>query len=120
MLLSGTGIITAQKQTSACINLNAEMKSLCDLTPEQEAKVRPIISQFEKKRDSIYSIYQYSETALTYEVKQNRFKYESKLIGVLSPTQMGLVKAFDSKNPEIMTHNCYEIVKVDYLKEDER
>jgi hypothetical protein len=117
IFLSASGIAHAQHQTSACIDLNIEMTSLCKFTPEQATKILTIIADFEKKRDSIYTIYHYSQIALTYEAKENRRKYESNLIGILTPTQMGLIKAFDSKNPGIMTHNCHQVIKVDYLAE---
>jgi hypothetical protein len=94
------------------------MKSLCSLTPEQVTKVQPIIADFEKKRDSIYTMYRYSQVALTYEANQNRRSYETNLIGILNPSQMGLVKAFDSKNPQAMTHSCQEVNKVDYLADN--
>lgn len=112
--LSSTAI-DAQKQTNYRVNITNELKQLCTLTPAQVIKVEPIVSGFEKKRDSIYNRYQHNPARLQKAVVQNRWDYETTLIGVITPYQMGLLKAFDQRNPELMTRNSSHVVSVKYL-----
>ncbi len=92
-----------------------QMKELCDLTPEQLTKVQPIVATFELKRDKSYRMYHHYPTVFTREVKQNRWNYEVSLIGILSPEQMGLLKAFDQRNTELMSGTGTNVISVDYL-----
>jgi hypothetical protein len=115
IFLSGIGIGYAQEQIATNINLTDELKELCNLTPEQVAKVQPIVSDFEKKRDDTYKKYCHNRPLLNKAVTKNRWNFETKLIGILTPSQMGLLKAFDQRNPGIMTSASKRIHKVDYL-----
>ncbi|HTB31170.1 MAG TPA: hypothetical protein VK808_04040 [Bacteroidia bacterium] len=117
LFLLGLPNSRAQQQTEECVDLSIEIKTLCHLAPVQKAKAQPIVVDFEKKRDSIYTIYRNNPEILHKEVMQNKWNYETHLTSVLTPTQMGLVKAFDQKNMEAMTHNCRKINKVDYLRD---
>lgn len=111
----GIGNTYAQKQSRSQANLTMELQTLCNLTQEQVEKIKPIIADFEKKRDMTYWKYYYHPAALSKAVSKNEWDYETRLIGILTPSQMGLVKAFDRKNPVLMTHNSSHINKVNYL-----
>ena len=99
----GIRFASAQEQTTTDLTLTEQLKKLCDLSPEQIAKVQPIVNDFEKKRDYIYKRDLNNPILLTKEVKKNRWDYEVSLIGILTPEQMGLLKAFDQLNTPIMT-----------------
>lgn len=115
LLLCLSFTVNAQKQTNYRVNITNELKQLCTLTPIQVIKVEPIVAGFEKRRDSIYNRYQHNPARLQKAVEQNRWDYETNLIGVITPSQMGLVKAFDQRNPQLMMHNSSHVVSVGYL-----
>lgn len=115
LLLSLTSTVNAQKQTNYRVNITNELMQLCTLTPAQVVKIGPVVADFEKRRDSIYNKYHYSPGRLQKAVELNRWNYETTLIGMITPSQMGLVKAFDQRNPQLMTHNCSHVVSVKYL-----
>ncbi len=94
IFLFGTGISHAQMQKCSKVNLTEELKDLCSLTPEQVAKAKPIITGFERKRDLSYRKYRGHPRALSKAVTKNRWDYETALVGILTPTQMGLLKGF--------------------------
>lgn len=106
LFLSGIGLASAQEQTVSVNSLIDQLTDLCTLSPEQIAKVEPLVTLFENKRDKTYKKYRHNLTRLTKAVKKNRWDYEVSLIGILTPEQMGLVKAFDQLNKPIMTGNC--------------
>jgi hypothetical protein len=116
ILLSGLGISYAQEQSGSGPNLTDEIKDLCDLTPDQVAQVQPIVADFEAKRDASYKKYRHDKVELAKEVKKNRWDYEVALIGILNPEQMGLLKAFDQRNKELMTGNGTSVTSVAYLR----
>ena len=118
IFLCGIGISQTQGQSASEIKLTEQLKSLCGLTPEQLAKAEPLITGFEKKRDDIYQKYQHNPTELKKQVKQNRWDYEISLIGVLNPSQMGLVKVFDQRNPELMAHESTHYNDVSYFADN--
>ncbi len=110
------GLVLKKKTTSVYeINITDELKDLCNLSPEQLAKVDPIVSDFEKNRDEIYKKYRHNPTLLAKMVKKNRWDYEVSLIGTLNPSQMGLLKVFDQRNPELMTFNSGVVNDVSYF-----
>jgi hypothetical protein len=115
LLMGGIMIAAAQEQPTTNINLTGQLQELCSLSPEQVAKVKPIVAAFEQKRDDSYKEYHTNPSALSVVVQQNRWNYETALIGILTPAQMGLLKAFDQLNPQIMTYSCSHINNVDYL-----
>jgi hypothetical protein len=115
LLLASATLASGQQQNNYRVNLVNEVKQLCTLTPAQVIKVQPIIKSFEKSRDSIYSIYHNAPNTLKMEVNQNKWHYETNLIGVITPYQMGLLKAFDQSNPDLMTYNSSHVVSVMYL-----
>jgi hypothetical protein len=51
-------------------------------------------------------------------VKQNKWDYETALIGILNPSQMGLLKVFDQRNTELMTFNSSTVVDVSYFADN--
>jgi hypothetical protein len=113
---SEKGLVTEMKAKSAYeINITDELKDLCNLSPEQLAKVDPIVSDFEKNRDEIYKKCRHNPTLLAKMVKKNRWDYEVSLIGTLNPSQMGLLKVFDQRNPELMTFNSGVVNDVSYF-----
>ena len=113
IFLCNIGNTNAQEKTCSEINLTDELTELCELTPAQIIKVQPIITDFEKKRDDTYKKYRHNQTMLNKEVQKNRWDYETSLIGILTPSQMGLLKAFDQRNPRIMTCSCRSVQKMD-------
>ena len=115
--LLGIGFCNTQKQICSKVNLTEELKELCSLTPEQVVKAKPIIVEFERKRDLTYRKYRCHPLALNKAVTKNRWNYETALVGILTPAQMGLVKAFDRKNLDVMTCSCRHCHKVNYLAE---
>lgn len=115
LLMASVSIVNAQQQNNYRVNLVNEIKQLCTLTPAEVIKVQPIIKSFEKSRDSIYCIYHNAPSVLKMEVNQNKWHYETNLIGVITPSQMGLLKAFDQSNPDLMTYNSAHVVSVMYL-----
>jgi len=102
ILMCGIGFSNAQEQSTIESKLTDQITELCDLSPEQVAKVKPLVTDFEKKRDDTYKKYHHNPTALNKEVKKNKWDYEVSLIGILTPEQMGLLKAFDQQNPPVM------------------
>jgi len=105
LFLCGIGFSNAQQQAASSNTLIDQLKDLCSLSPEQIVKVEPIVNDFEKKRDETYKKYQHNTPVLTKEAKRNRWDYEVSLIGILTPEQMGLLKAFDQLNTPIMMGN---------------
>jgi len=115
LLLSSLGIATAQTQPKYKIDITHEIQKLCSLTAEQVAQVAPVVAAFEEKREAIYLKYRYNPAQLTACVKKNRFEYETNLIGILTPSQMGLLKVFDERNMGLMTYNSSQVISVNYL-----
>ncbi len=105
LVLLGLGIVKAQDKSSSEVTLTEKVKQTCNLTPEQVTKVQPIIADFEKTRDDSYQKYRSNPDALSKAVRKNRWDYETKLIGILTPEQMGTLKAFDQRNPGLMKGN---------------
>ncbi len=98
-----TGFSNAQDTVLSKLNLTNQITEVCDLSPGQVAKVKPIVIGFEKKRDATYKKHHADNSTLNKEAKKNRWDYEVSLIGLLTPEQMGLLKAFDEANPPLMT-----------------
>lgn len=103
IILLGLEFSNAQKKTDCDSKLIGQLIEVCDLTPAQIAKVKPIVINFERKRDDTYQKYHLDPAILNKEVRKNRWNYEVSLIGILTPEQMGVLKAFDQQNPPIMT-----------------
>jgi hypothetical protein len=106
LLLCGIKFANAQAQTAPTNTLLDQLNILCTLSPEQIAKIEPIVIGFLKRRDETYRKYKNNSAELNRQVKKNRWDYEVSLIGILTPEQMGLLKAFDQLNMPIMTGNC--------------
>jgi len=115
LILGGAITVNAQQKQTYKVNLTEQIKQLCGLTPEQINKVGPIIRSFEKRRDSLYSMYHTNASVLKMEVHQNKWQYETSLIGLITPSQMGLVKVFDQNNPDLMTYNSSHVISVNYM-----
>ncbi len=118
LFFCGIGISAAQNEASSSVNLTNELKNLCKLSAEQTDKVQGIVSGFEKKRDETYRKYRHNLAELKKYVKQNRWDYEISLIGILNPSQMGLLKVFDQRNPDLMMHASNKVVDVSYFADD--
>lgn len=115
LFLYGTGITSAQQEVASKANLTEEVRTLCNLTPDQVAKVQVLVEIFEKKRDEIYNSYSNNLLELKHATKQNVRNYEIWLIGILTPEQMGLVKAFDQLNMELLSGSGQHVHRVNYL-----
>jgi hypothetical protein len=118
LFLYGTGTTSAQQQDAPKANLTEEVRTLCNLTPEQVAKVQVLVGIFEKKRDETYNTYSDNLLELKHAAKQNIRTYEIWLIGILTPEQMGLVKAFDQLNMELLSGRGQHVHRVNYLCSD--
>src|ERR1700679_2241195 len=119
LFFCGIAISPAQEQTSSEVNLTSELKTLCKLNAEQLAKVGNIVADFEKKRDETYKKYHHNVAEFKKLVKQNRWDYEIAMIGILNPSQMGLLKVFDQRNPQLMAHTSTEVNDVSYFAESD-
>jgi len=115
LLLNVAVIANAQQKQTDKVNLTEQIKELCTLTPTQVNKVQPIVTGFQKRRDSLYTMYHSNAAVLKMEVNQNKWQYETSLIGIITPSQMGLVKVFDQNNPDLMTYNSAHVISVNYM-----
>ena len=112
-------ITTKISQPAQEVNLTNQIKNLCDLSADQAAKIDPIVNDFVAKRNEAYRKYRHDPSTLAKMVKDNRWEYEKALVSVLNPSQMGLVKVFDQRNPDLMKFNSRTLIDVSYFKSDE-
>jgi len=116
VVFAGLATMKAQSVTTTTpVNLADEVNELCVLTPDQVGKVNQIVANFVTLRDQTYAKYHRSPSMLSSAVAKNRWDYETNLIGVLNAEQMGLLKAFDQLNPQLMTCATCHVNKADYL-----
>lgn len=106
IFITCTSFVNAQEQSGSAVTLIEKLKEICNLTPDQLTKVQLIVADFEKIRDDNYQKYHSNPDALNKAVRKNRWDYETKLIGILTPEQMGTLKAFDQRNPGLMNGTC--------------
>jgi hypothetical protein len=103
VFILGRSAANAQWMPVSDSNLICEVNVICELNETQLTKVKPIVNSFERKRDNIYNKYGNNPVKLKTAVRKNRWDYETSLIGILTPEQMGLIKAFDQLHPEFMS-----------------
>lgn len=108
LLLGGTSILTLQAgithnfyqtaaQQSEAVNKRLQsIQKACNLTPDQSAKVKSLLTDFEATQASNESANKGNPAGLKEANKKNSYEYNQKLAKVLTPEQMKALNAGDA------------------------
>jgi hypothetical protein len=99
IFLAGIFMVNAQDRAAVMTNkLVDHLKQVCVLSPDQVAKVQPIVADFVKARLANKQQYANDPAGLKAANKTARKNYKNQLSTVLSPDQIARLKAYNEQH----------------------
>ena len=100
IVLTGMFSVNAQEKTSQTDKILTEYTNVAQLTPDQVAKVRPMLDAFAADREANKQKYANDPDGLKVANKASRESYKAKLKNILSAEQIQKIDEYQKQKKE--------------------